>query len=380
MSFSAAQQSRPVLRAETSSRHRGTLIHVQALRAAAALLVVLLHTLSIGAICASGNSISKVYDLANFGAVGVDIFFVISGFIMVYVRHDQFQRPGATRSFLVRRFIRVAPIYWLFTALYVALLLIVPSAFNEDSFDLGHTIRSFLFIPSANPETGSPYPVLTPGWTLTFEMYFYAIFACFLLTSRRFFLPGLTLLFIISTLASQFGFAQASLLGTITEPLLLEFLLGCYIGVALVSGVRLPRSLCSAIFLAGLGLLIYSIINGSPDVSGSRGGFERFFAWGLPSALMVCGAIFYERIRSLPVPRVFVALGDSSYSLYLSHIFTLPLIAKLWAHWAPLQSLPGDVFVVIAVCASAVVGHLCYQFIEQPVNKALKPLATRLAG
>ena len=120
----------------------------------------------------------------------------MSGFIMFFISSDLFGKQGAVRSFLIRRVIRVAPIYWIFTTVYVLLLVVAPAAFNADRFDLIHSIKSYLFLPSANSYTGSPYPVLTPGWTLQFEMYFYAVFAFFLFLPKRFFLPGISALFI----------------------------------------------------------------------------------------------------------------------------------------------------------------------------------------
>ena len=107
------------------------------------------------------------------------MFFVISGFIMVYVSRN-FSGPGGAADFAIRRVIRVVPLYWLFTGVFVALLLFWPSIFSTLKLSARHTAESFLFIPTVN-NVGDYYPVLGVGWTLNYEMYFYAIFAVLLL-------------------------------------------------------------------------------------------------------------------------------------------------------------------------------------------------------
>jgi len=176
-----------------------TLYSIQALRAIAASLVVVLHTY---AYLEARDLISSTPDLVESGRAGVDIFFVISGFIMTYISGDSFGKPSASKDFLIKRIIRIVPIYWFYTLIMAALLLLVPHLFSDGkSFDLTHAITSFLFIPWEN-NSGFLKPVLQVGWTLNFEMYFYLIVTLLLFFGKTFFLQSLSIILLGGVLAA----------------------------------------------------------------------------------------------------------------------------------------------------------------------------------
>jgi len=141
----------------------------QCLCGVAAGLVVLYHALGALGLKFPGEwrVLSGFFYLRDFGVVGGDLFFAVSGFIMFYVYSGEFGRPGASRDFLVRRFIRIAPLYWFLTACLATALLFFPGAFSVLSFDVRHVLESFLFLPTVN-SAGEPFPVLNSGWTLTY--------------------------------------------------------------------------------------------------------------------------------------------------------------------------------------------------------------------
>ena len=156
---------------------------IQGLRAFAALSVVLGHSLNS---IERGSGVPPLL-LQHFqGAIGVDVFFVISGFVMTISSSRLLRKQHPSRIFLWRRLLRVAPLYWLVTATKLLLIAALPRLLASYRVSLWNGIASFLFVPSLNPK-GLIRPVITLGWTLNFEMAFYLLFA-FALTVRQKFL------------------------------------------------------------------------------------------------------------------------------------------------------------------------------------------------
>jgi peptidoglycan/LPS O-acetylase OafA/YrhL len=134
------------------------------------------------------------YDLRYFGNIGVDIFFLIIGFIMIYVHGNDFQN-NMSIVFLKKRIVRVVPLYWFLTIFATLILYFTPSIFGGGKvFDLKHVISSFLFIPSKN-SIGIAMPVIGPGWSLNYEIYFYIIFSLLLFFPKKYFLKLITSFF-----------------------------------------------------------------------------------------------------------------------------------------------------------------------------------------
>jgi peptidoglycan/LPS O-acetylase OafA/YrhL len=159
-----------------------TLYTIQALRAFAAASVVVHHILVV-AVQKAGYS----YQFPNTAAAGVDLFFLISGFIMVYTHFNDFGVAGSSATFIWRRLIRVVPLYWIATTATIVLLLIIPSAFSTQTLGWDNVMPSYLLLLSKEPD-GSLNTILPTGWTLCYEMYFYLLFAILLIVSRRMFL------------------------------------------------------------------------------------------------------------------------------------------------------------------------------------------------
>ncbi len=156
-----------------SPRNQGTLYSIQYLRAVAAYLVVLFH------ISATLNG--KGSDIAVFetGAIGVDIFFVLSGFLMAMIVGQRREIDG---QFLLRRIIRIAPLYYLLTSVLFVIAALAPDFLVSDRLNFAQLFASFLFIPFPSAD-GSLAPILSLGWTLNYEMFFYCLIA---LTTRLF--------------------------------------------------------------------------------------------------------------------------------------------------------------------------------------------------
>lgn len=333
------------------------------LRAIAAILVVFQHALELGSKYGGNSWLFQSFQFSAFGRSGVDIFFVISGFVMVISSRNKIGKPGNFINFLVRRIIRIVPIYWFYTTAAVCILICFPQIFQNLKFDFMHTLASYFFLPYPNSMAVNR-PVLHMGWTISYEMYFYLIFGCFLSTSLPRLLNLIAALFTFSWLISFAIEAKHPLFLMFTDCVMLEFIMGCYIGYLYLRTNTLPHALCWILVIAGTTVTLWFSMN-SPDDA-----WPRFITCGLPAAAMVAGLANFEKNNRLRTPTIFIPLGDSSYSLYLIHFFTLPIIGKIGnAVGLAMYSLDG--LILLAVVLSVVAGHISYLFLEKPVTDYL---------
>lgn len=337
-----------------------TWLSIQYLRAVAALAVVHLHAYV---------ELQKSGDLSATswfqGDLGVDLFFVISGFIIWMTTDNDRSRPMA---FWWRRIVRVVPLYWLCTLALVVLLAVMPTLFNQSHLEFWHVVRSLLFIPHEDPfEPGMIFPILQVGWTLNYEMFFYACFGVALLLPAR--LRAIAVCAWLGALVTAGAIfkPENALLATYTNPLLLEFMAGMLIGYACK---RLP----SPPPIAGYGLVIlalasYAVLNFGLDITPMD---WRVLCWGLPAALLVAGLVIIERqtpVRHLTVPHL---LGDASFAIYLSHPFTLGVLGWAWGRLELGSVFTADVFVVIAMLICALGGVLLHLLAERPLTALMR--------
>lgn len=293
-------------------------------------------------------------------SAGVDIFFVISGFVMTYLTQGQFGRSGAPRAFLVRRIIRIVPPYWLFTTLMVAAVLLFSDHIRNTEVSAASTITSYLFVPWPRVADGQLNPLLSQGWTLNYEAFFYLAFAAALFFRRGllWLAGGFLLLAALHPLVPTHLFV----LKFWTNPIILEFLGGVGLATLFLRGVRLS-------LWASLGLAILAIAIFVATEPMDAGHYRRLVHIGLPS-LMLCAslALAPEPQSSGLLRRAMVAGGDSSYTLYLSHTFTLNAALIAWR-----QSGFGMAVLamVLAMVAAIAVAAVIYRWIERPMTDAL---------
>ncbi len=328
---------------ENAAGMRGDFLSIQYLRGLAALGVLLFHA-SQRAGAAFGA-----------GAAGVDVFFVISGFIMWTISARRAAGPG---DFLLRRAGRIAPLYWTITLLVVGLDVLRPSLFPNMRLTAPHVIQSLLFLPHRDP-TGAVAPVIVPGWTLNYEAFFYIVFALTLLApvGRRAWaltaaLGGLCLLGLF------LPHGRWAAVDTYSDPLILEFVAGAWLAKAAAAG-RLG-SLPAAVAAIGAGVAILTVV----AVTGADPqGWARLLYWGLPALLIVWGALSLEGAGRLPLFAPLKLLGDASYSLYLIHGLALSLAFKLIGGWG----LPAPLAVALATPFGVLAGLACYRLLERPL-------------
>lgn len=336
------------------------LLSVQYLRGIAASLVVFHHTLV--QLERHGSGTFKID--TNIGEAGVDIFFVISGFIMTYIAG---QRSITPLQFWKDRVIRIVPLYWFYTALMVAIAFFLPSVLKTTVFDLPHAIKSFLFIPSFHPKIETMvWPVLVQGWTLNYEMFFYLIFGLMLLfghASTR--LVGLALSFILLIIIGLWLSPSDPMAATYTSSLLAEFLAGAVIG-HFYNQNRFPGVKLGWVFvILGIGLFALAVF--MPGWGG-----KRAIEWGIPSTILLIGALAIERNAKIAEYTLLKHVGDSSYSLYLVHTFVLGVVGFVWGR-KDIEHYLFDIFAVLmAVIACIIAGIVSYYWLEKPMIRFFK--------
>ena len=346
----------------TSIREKSGYRSIQILRAVAAMLVALMHLIffycdSIQYIGGAQPHMATLFDFKGFGGSGMQIFFVISGFIMAYL-YD----IGETKSFsdfVVRRLTRIVPLYWIATILW-AYVLNVPG-----SFPLSRVLQSLFFIP--RPDNTA---VLGPGWSLNFEMFFYMLFGLSALVFRVSFLWVAVVFLVFNALAELTGFYVFRLY---SDPIVWNFIAG----IAIFHIHRLPwvRREAPAILWTGVAVLVSSIFWHVPD---SSYGIRQFLPWGVPSMLIVLGAVGLEadgRGARLFGSRVLLELGNASYSLYLVHTMCFIGVSNLLLYKMNVQKYigpDGAIILYLAVCCGIAV--IVHRLIEKPATRITRRL------
>jgi exopolysaccharide production protein ExoZ len=326
----------------------GRIVSIQYLRAVAALMVFAFHAAFRG-----GKAESFFI-----GAVGVDIFFVISGFVMWTVAQAG---PPSLRAFVGHRLGRIVPLYWGVTLFYVFIGLVHPSLYPWPVLDFGEVVRSLLFIPYY-AQNGELDPVVAPGWTLNIEMFFYAVFALGVLVPLRWRLAYLAVVLgLVALLGILATSHPAPWVGAYGNQVVLEFLAGAAIGALSTRGwIPGPRVGLALVASAVAALGVMQVTHFAPP-------HLRLPVWGSPAAAMVLGGLAIERSGRLFHSRLLLALGDASYSIYLLHTL---LLAGLF-HLVGPRPLVLFTLGLPLVCG---VSYASYRLFERPVYDRLRQL------
>lgn len=338
--------------------------NLQLMRAIAAVLVVWAHAIDV-----VGKRHQDAFQIAwgaleNFGAVGVDVFFVISGFIVSLTAG----RSRSVMQFLVARLVRIWPLY--------LIAMVVVFAVDPAARSLATLAWSAVFLQTPGLPAGMPTHPL--GWSLMFEVAFYLMLAGAMCWRTRRPMPERVLIIGSAAIlvAGVCGFHQP--MNIIGNPIIIEFLLGVVIGWVYRRRPELPTWGTSALFVAGTVLLLstamygFGSISEAPQTLDASLSWDRVRMWGIPSALLIASAVFRSNATSA-MARPLVFLGDSSYSIYLFSFVALLLLDQGWEVWAPASP---DVAIVLATSVAVVFGVICYVVLERPLTSALR---TRIA-
>ena len=327
---------------------------IQYLRAAAALMVLLYHVLI--------HWLPQYHFHYEFLSGGVDIFFVISGFVMWGVTAG---REGGSWSFFSRRLRRIVPLYTILTTVMLVIMLARPSVLLKSRFDVVHVVTSYLFIPWRHPVKGVFEPLLFQGWTLNYEMMFYAIFALILFAPMRFRLPAVVGVLVGLVALGFIPHAGTSQFDFYTSPIILEFAMGVCLGAAVTAKRRAAAPIAATALIAGFGLFIGTALTGPLC--------DRVLTWGVPAALLVSGCVFLERETGPWLARLPLLLGDASYSIYLVQVITVSAAFQVWRKVHVLDNPAGmGATMIVTALASVGVGVLVYWFVERPIIRRFK--------
>jgi exopolysaccharide production protein ExoZ len=333
---------------------------IQVLRAVAALAVVYYH-----AVVQLRTGLGRADPaLAEFGAWGVDLFFVISGFVMWTSTAGRTISPG---EFYRRRIVRIAPLYWGVTAFAALVALAAPHLLRSTVVDGAHVAASFLFVPWPNPGLPPSHPdvlspLVIPGWTLNYEMFFYLLFGACLLVPQRVRPLAIAVFLVGSMIVARHLAPTLPIAAFYGSTMLLEFLGGVLIGVV---AERLRWNAPDRLAWVAVGALVVAL--SLAEAAGALS--SRALYLGPLAAATIAVAVAADRNRIERSPSL-QTLGDASYSIYLIHIFVIAgLRVALTRSGFEVRDVAGELaFVATAVIASAGAGYVLHRVFERPAT------------
>lgn len=345
----------------TTYNNKNTIHSIQYLRGIAALMVVLHHTTA--QIVVYKNAIG----LPTIGVSGVDIFFIISGFVIWYTTAN---KKINMQLFLEKRIIRVVPLYWLMTLTIVIAGTALPNLFSKTKFGISEIISSLMFIPHYSLGfQGKIWPILVPGWTLNYEMAFYAVFGLLLFFSTKKRSLILLVTFCSLIIIGYFIKTENAIILTYTNNLLIEFVIGVYIAKLFLSNtLKIKSALIPFLLLTcGIcGLLATNIFSFGENLRG--------IYYGIPAALIVISCLMIEQQGLISKFKLLHLLGDASYSIYLAHTYSLTIIRIFWQKMIHIEPtlLQMFGFIVVSIVISSCAGIAIHLVVEKPLTRYLR--------
>jgi len=332
---------------------------IQYMRAIAALLVVVHHAIGKGTQYTSTSS----FNWFTVGEVGVDLFFIISGYIMC---HTVDSKDINFISFIKARIRRIIPLYWVLTTMALVIYLLFPDKVNSAGGGT-NIIHSYTLFPVQENY------LISNGWTLSYEFFFYILFAFGLsLTGKFRLLLPVTLIMMLVALGN-FDYSNSTFYNFITNPLLLEFSFGILIFYLFKT---IQPSIFIGILLVGLSLILITLVNiFEPNIS-------RVVRYGIPALIFFIGMKslepIFKRDKKEKINILFEMIGNSSYSLYLSHPFAL-VISSIILDKLGLTNI-SFLFITLLVIASIIAGHICYLLLEKNLGRIIKRYETKTSN
>jgi peptidoglycan/LPS O-acetylase OafA/YrhL len=277
---------------------------------------------------------------------------------------------ATARQFLTRRITRIYPLYWILTAVVIAMEELGRHHTQWASF---HWLPTFLLLPSLHALGNAP--ALSLGWSLMFEMYFYLILTAFMVWTPRSLVRNTSLFLCSMVIVGIFVNIHRPLIVIWMNPMVLEFVFGCLIGLLFSRSTMNPKTANIGFWISAIGavLLAATIFTGYGQASEQDWILAGYYCWlrvgvwGVPAALLVGGVIFWNpKMRSAPA-RLLVFLGDASYSIYLCTIPSRSIVEHFWRFFGRFGADTG-VFLGALFCST--IGVICYLLLERPLMQA----------
>ena len=342
---------------------------IQFLRGFAALAVVVHHT---------GGYVKRYFeptllfeDKFSIGFAGVDLFFVISGFIIHFTSKNYLNNPSKLKEYLKKRFIRVYPIYWIITTILFISSWLIVEILDKNIFSIGYPntliayIQTYLLLPlhfAINPVT----------WTLSYELFFYLCFAILIISERLWIIPALILsvsFYNIFIDVPEIVEVKLNYFNFIFSGYNFEFMFGFLI-YPLHEKIKLSNIISVILLIISISIIAlfgYDI--------GDYDSYKRVLTFGLPSGLILLSLLNLENNNAISFPKITLTLGDASYALYLIHFPMMLLMNKipqiLGYNFSAIQEVWYSYFIIISMVISSIYVH---KWIEMPVAKKLNSL------
>ncbi len=343
---------------------------IQIVRGIAVIAVVFFHCQQFSVDLAQALSLRApilwVYSKQEaIGSFGVDIFFVISGFVMSYITYKNHNK-NYFWTFIKKRFIRVAPLYWLFTLIMILLLITFPNNYYS-KVDLKSIVYSFLFIPFI-PTNFQSSPILPVGWTLNYEIFFYIIVAFGLFLKRRLFIISCGLSFIILISVPLLMRPTSTALIFLTNYFIIEFYIG-FIICDFFMKYKLNKNVVTILSIFTFILVILVCKNTSTS--------NIKFVYCVMSALLVICFSFYEKLHDIHNLNALKFIGDCSYSIYLSHYILIPILGSAIKNINISQYISIDMFLLYTWTVTIAAGCFIYLYVENPIIGYIKAITLK---
>jgi exopolysaccharide production protein ExoZ len=334
---------------------------IQVLRGVACILVALMHiTVTFSEI----YQLPFFWDIFKFGGSGVDIFFVLSGFVITYSNRQYLTKATNIGNFLKKRAIRIFPIYWIIISFLLLLQLLLPS-FYRTHFQINpaNLVSTYLLFPNHEMINGV-------SWSLSNELFFYILFGlAIVIPQKKYSFLLLLLYFIVLLLLPLMSIAATrgnDFAGLFIFPMNIEFLLGIAV-VLLVD--KFPQKWTTAVLLTGTGFFILSAVFSNNGLFFLNNGYNRVLMFGFPAFLIILALVKYESTVTINVNKLFMQLGDASYSIYLFHLPIVVAFFKIMAKLPVTSYLLLTFFSCILFFAICFIGIIIYNKIERPLIK-----------
>ena len=344
----------------------GVIVEIQYLRALAALSVVFLHILHESG--KLGGAILNPLSALPFGA-GVDLFFLISGFVMFISAKPLFSKSGAGFIFLRKRLFRLVPVYWAGSFLFLVSLYLFPSSVNSNKPDFVEVVYSIFFIPYRN-FAGDIQPVLKLGWTLNYEIFFYSVLSFFIFLRPKSAIFSITLLFLGLVFVNTFLIEDVFIpIKFWSDPIIIEFIIGSWIGFLYLRSIRLSAFWPPVLAGIGVFLLFWSC------KFNYIGSFSRLVLWGIPMAFILASVLWWPNNKKTEkctfLQSFFMLIGEASYALYVFHPFTMRFFKELWSRLFDPSLFSALAYVLVSISGSVLISIIIHLKFEKPFTRWL---------
>jgi len=329
---------------------------IQFSRALVPFLVMLFHL--------SGTMMAYFdYNLLGFSFIpisgGVNYFFALSGFMMYYIYRESLGQTHQLRSFLFNRFIRIYPLYWLLTCLFLFVLFLNPDFSVGHETDMDTLITSFLLVQSPRELE----PVLNVAWSLVHTVFFYLVFSLLFFSKVNISRVIITIWALLTlAFALDYLYIDHYLIRFFFNQYNLIFLAGIFCAYCITHFKMNIKVSILMIIIGGLGFPVIWLNSIHPFIPIS---FDM--GTGFASALIILGLGSVDMQKDMKIPRLFNYIGNAAFSIYLSHNFALDLLSELISQLSIYDYLGGWLTSMLLLICMLSIGCLVHSFIEKPL-------------